>query len=376
MKSRLAFVDLMRGMAMLVMIEVHVVNSMLNAMIRHEWWYPILNFINGMVAPSFIFISGFAFVLASQKKLDAFRSMKYDFWRQLGRILFIWIIGYQLHVPYMSLKNIRQYASQDELLALYGIDVLQCIAMGLMALFITRLIIKSDRIYFGLHAAAGAVIVFFAPLAYSFDFTAVFPVPVAVYFTHIYNSNFPIFPWLGFMAFGAVAAHLFSLAHNTGADGRFMKRLLALGVILSAAGGAMMYALSDMPHVIKDIRAWPHFFFARLGIVFILLAACYYYARRRDLNGSLLLDASRETLLVYWLHLQILYRQLWMNASLVAHVDRTFGIIQCALATLLIIALMLATARLWGGIKMRYEYAGRTAVWAIVAGCGVYFFTM
>src|SRR5208337_2479961 len=101
-KSRLSFVDLMRGLAMLVMIEVHIVNSIMNNALRSSGWFQYVNFINGLVAPVFIFISGFAFMLASQVKLEAFRQFKYDFWKQLGRIILIWFTGYMLHIPYLS----------------------------------------------------------------------------------------------------------------------------------------------------------------------------------------------------------------------------------------------------------------------------------
>ena len=52
---RLNFVDLMRGLAMIVMVEVHVVNSMMDPVFRNEAWFNYINFLNGMVAPVFIF---------------------------------------------------------------------------------------------------------------------------------------------------------------------------------------------------------------------------------------------------------------------------------------------------------------------------------
>ena len=85
-KSRLAFIDLLRGWALLVMIEVHVFNAFLLPYFQATSWFNMLNFINGLVAPSFIFISGFVFLLASQKKLESFRTFGPAFWKQLGRI--------------------------------------------------------------------------------------------------------------------------------------------------------------------------------------------------------------------------------------------------------------------------------------------------
>ena len=168
-KSRLDFVDLMRGIAMLVMIEVHVVNSLMDVGLRNTSWFGYINFINGLVAPSFIFISGFAFVLASQKKLPEFRKFRYPFWKQLGRIGLIWFTGYMLHIPYFSLHKCRNLATERHWLKFMSVDVLQCIALGLFVIFFLRLFIKSDRVFIVSVSALGISSVAFAPYAYNAD---------------------------------------------------------------------------------------------------------------------------------------------------------------------------------------------------------------
>src|SRR5581483_3674314 len=58
-RERVAWIDLYRGMAVLVMIETHVVNSFMAEALRHASWFSVLNYLNGLVAPSFLFIAGF-----------------------------------------------------------------------------------------------------------------------------------------------------------------------------------------------------------------------------------------------------------------------------------------------------------------------------
>ncbi|HVN47785.1 MAG TPA: acyltransferase family protein, partial [Bacteroidota bacterium] len=111
-KSRLAFIDLLRGWAVLVMIEVHVFNAFLLPEIRTTAWFGVLNFINGWVAPSFIFISGFVFLQASQKKLESFRTYGSAFWKQLSRIGLILLVGYFLHLPFFSFHRIMTDTDQ------------------------------------------------------------------------------------------------------------------------------------------------------------------------------------------------------------------------------------------------------------------------
>jgi uncharacterized membrane protein len=143
--SRLAFIDLLRGWALLVMIEVHVFNGFLLPHFRATSWFHVLNFINGLVAPSFIFISGFVFLLASQKKLESFRTFGLTFWKQLGRIGLIWIVGYSLHLPFFSFHRAITEATEAQWLSFYQSDVLHCIAFGLLILFFSRLLIRNDR---------------------------------------------------------------------------------------------------------------------------------------------------------------------------------------------------------------------------------------
>ena len=74
-KKRALFIDLLRGLVLLIMIEVHVFNSMLMLEIKEMSWYSYLNFINGLVAPSFLFVSGLVFVLSLQKSVDELKKI-------------------------------------------------------------------------------------------------------------------------------------------------------------------------------------------------------------------------------------------------------------------------------------------------------------
>jgi hypothetical protein len=46
---------------MIVMIEVHVINGLMHPVYRRAPWFGLLDFVNRLAAPSFLFISGFAF---------------------------------------------------------------------------------------------------------------------------------------------------------------------------------------------------------------------------------------------------------------------------------------------------------------------------
>src|SRR6187431_1327440 len=58
--ARVLWLDVFRGAAVVAMIEAHVVNTFLAPALRQTEWFAWLNWFNGLVAPSFLFIAGWA----------------------------------------------------------------------------------------------------------------------------------------------------------------------------------------------------------------------------------------------------------------------------------------------------------------------------
>ena len=165
MKEKVRYIsaDLLRGLVIIIMIEVHVFNAFLIPELRQSGWFGILNFINGLVAPSFLFVSGFAFQVSSGNKLDEMRNFGKAFWKKTSRIFQIIIIGYALHLPFFPLSKIINEATPQLLESFIAVDVLQCIGVGLLFLFSTRLLIKSDKIYHSFLLASLVVVTFISP---------------------------------------------------------------------------------------------------------------------------------------------------------------------------------------------------------------------
>lgn len=72
-KERIGYIDQFRGLATIFMVETHVVNALLLNSLRQSFVYISLDFLNGFVAPSFLFVAGFSFTLALNRKGDAYR---------------------------------------------------------------------------------------------------------------------------------------------------------------------------------------------------------------------------------------------------------------------------------------------------------------
>lgn len=353
MKNRLVFVDLLRGWATIVMIEVHVFNAFLVEGMKGERWFNALDYVNGLVAPSFLFVAGFVFVVASDRKLEEFRSFGKAFWRQLSRIMLVWLIGYGLHLPFFSLTRTLYDSTPEQLLQFYQSDILHCIAIGMLIVFIGRIVIHRDVTYQCFLISVGSLLVLIAPFIWEIDFSLWLPGAVASYLNGKQLSMFPLFPWLGFMMFGAVTAFAHKNARLTGREARFFQRLLQFGLAMVIVGIVLVEIPIQIPMVSTAVRANPLFFATRLGIILLLLTTCWYYAEKRKTEQSFVLDVSRESLLVYTAHLLLIYGRFWNDKSLASVYGGSWSIPECILATVGLTLLMILAAKVWGWTKKR-----------------------
>jgi uncharacterized membrane protein len=374
-KNRLAFIDLLRGWALMVMIEVHVFNSCILPALKTTSWFNVLNFINGLVAPSFIFISGFVFLIASQRKLESFRTYGSAFWKQLGRIGLVWGIGYFLHLPFFSFRRMITDTTEDGWLQFYQVDVLHCIAFGLLVLFISRLLIKNGKVYRTFLFAGGLFVVIGAMFVSNYDFLKWIPAPFAAYINNRHYSLFPLFPWLAFMLFGGYFASRYIDAREQKKEKEFILRFALAGAFLLTAFFIGMELQARIHFVSLDIAANPLFFIERLAIVMVLLATCWFYADFRKTEKSVVLDVGRESLMVYTAHLLVIYGRFWNDRSPDFYYGGTFGVTECFAGTIALIVIMIGAAMLWGWLKKDHVPLARMMFFMFMATVILMFLT-
>lgn len=367
MKEKVRYIsaDLLRGLVIIIMIEVHVFNAFLIPELRQTGWFSVLNFINGLVAPSFLFVSGFAFQVSSGGKLDEMRKLEKAFWKKIGRIFQIIIIGYALHLPFYSLSKIIYRANPQQLESFFAVDVLQCIGFGLLFLFITRLLIKSDKAYHCFLIASLVVVTLVSPLLWTIELAEYVPVLVANYFNRFHGSLFPIFPWLNFLLAGAVFAKYFVDAREQNKEEQFFKYSTITGLAVLFFGHLFYSGL--FPKTLTSIIPNPVFYLERLGYILVLFFLCWYIDKKTDIKNSFIMDASRESLLVYWLHLIVIYGMFWGGKSLAIIIGSTYNGLESLIATLILITIMIIVAKIWGWLKKNYPKYSSLFVRAVVA---------
>ncbi|MFZ4618979.1 MAG: heparan-alpha-glucosaminide N-acetyltransferase domain-containing protein [Bacteroidota bacterium] len=373
-KSRFVYIDLLRGWAVVVMIEVHVFNAFLIPALREEAWFKVLNFINGLVAPSFLFIAGYSFVLIAQRKWNEYLTFSPVFWKQLGRILQVLAVGYALHLPFFSFNKLTMISWQ-EWGVFWKIDVLHAISVSLMTLLALVLITRTQKRYFAAVAVLAVLMIGGSPLMYDRNLDSILPEPISNYLTAAHRSQFPLFPWMGFVLCGGLASQLLVWWKETTEEKSIFRRFFIGGIaaiVLSMIAAALPFSLFPEHNFWK---ASPEFFFIRLGIVMILLSTLWYWEQTAKSEPSLVSVVGSESLLAYAGHLLVIYGMFWDNKSLAFIIGKTKSVPEVIVMTVLLIAVTMAVSYLWNRIKNWSMFYARVMMYSILTVVLYIFFT-
>ena len=380
-KQRVQFLDLLRGWSVIVMIQTHVFNSTLRPEILAAPFFDYIRFIDGLVAPSFLFASGMAYAVTTRRKAAQYLTFGRPLLRQMTRLIFILLIGYGLHLPKFNYYHLRYEAGAQAWEAFWQVDVLQCIAMSLILLQVFLLILRSERRLYALAAVITVGVVAVTPYMWTIDFFTVLPVPVAEYLNGLHRSLFPLFPWLAFLFAGAVTGYRFQLAREAAAaqtGGDPMLRITRETAIAGVTLIALSFVLNAIPGVISGPNdphgLSPGFFLLRLGIVLLICAGMAWWEKARSVSpSSAVCLIGRESFLVYATHLILLFGR-FGGAPFTDRVNRSFGYPEALATTLVLFGLMYALAYGWGRVKSSPVLLKRSVEGLILAGFLLVFF--
>ena len=380
-RRRIEFIDLLRGWAVIVMIETHVFNATLTADCIDGPLFQVIKFINGLVAPAFLFASGMAYAVTTRRKINDYLSFGRPLFRQLGRLLLVLFIGYSLHIPKFNYFHLRYEAQEPAWPVFWQADVLQCIAASLLFLQLLLLIVRSERRLYAVTAGVAVLALFAAPVMWGIDFWNVLPVPLAAYMNGLHYSLFPLFPWSAFLFAGAIAGYVYLRARDAAQDrpegdpvGRSMKRSVLFAAILIAAS-FLLHPLAARIYPTYDYWLFsPSFVLLRLGMVLMLCAGMYAFERMKGVSASSFVALmGRESLLVYATHLLLVYGK-FGSFTFADRVQRSFGYPAAIFTTLILVGAMYLLARAWAGVKAGPLTVRRFVQGTVLAGFVLVFF--
>lgn len=212
-RVRYKFIDVLRGISVIWMIETHVVDICLDKSWKTGFFYEMLNISNGFVAVTFLFCAGAGFWIAASRKIDDYKSFKSPLWVYLRRLLFILGMAYSLNLPIFSFNKMLS-ATPEQITFWLGIDVLHTIVYtSLIALLIAMI---SPRIHYIKYISAILAIGIFSMTqwTYMIDPFQTVPYPFAFFIGHYPISKFPLIPWSGYFFAGLAITSFFMDSNN------------------------------------------------------------------------------------------------------------------------------------------------------------------
>lgn len=307
MTRRYGFLDVYRGLIVVLMIEGHAVREVLQPALQATAAFRLHEFLHGITGPGFLFGAGITFGVSVQRRLPEFLRLSPVLVRRLGKIVLLLLLGYGLHLPFFSLRKTIEETSPEGWTRLFAFDVLQCIAFSLLILYATLLLVRRQRAFAVTAAAVGIALVAAAPLIWRMDLSGV-PLPLSMGLQGVTGSVYPIVPYGAFLIAGAIASFEFTRFTAEGRERVFMKSLALTGILCIAAGTALEWVPVQ---IFPETDFWnesPAFFTVKLGGLFLLLAAAWRAGTMipQRLQAPLHL-LGRESLFVYVVHLILLY---------------------------------------------------------------------
>jgi hypothetical protein len=336
-RQRELYIDVFRGLMALVMVQGHVMDALLTAAAQNEPLYVFQRIFHGSTAPGFLFASGFVAGLP-RAPLSLRASL-----RRARRLLFVLGVGYYLHLPYSSLWKTIASSSDAERHQLLGCDALQVIAVTQLLVLVLQWLVGPS--WTRVAAGLALVVVAATPTVWSWGLSSRLPEWLGAYFDQGTGSHFPVFPFSAFVLGGTLAGATLGRASP---EVRF-RREIVWGLSLAALGLVLAGLLQGR------VDFWgpsPAYACLRLGGLFLLLllveAAC-----RAALPGVRALALfGHETLLVYVLHLHMLYSgPLGVFSLLPRHGQLDFE--GASLVLLLMFPVLLGAAWIWRSVKQR-----------------------
>jgi uncharacterized membrane protein len=298
--SRRGYLDWLRGLAVLIMIEAHTLDAWTRVDDRDLTVYGWAMILGGFGAPIFLFLAGIALALAAGSRVrkglsdgEAAALARRRGWQILGLAFLFrlqsWIIS-----------------GGEAERSLLKVDILNIMGVAMLAGALLWGLGRGRWPRALLLVAATVAAAMLTPPVRATPLLDVLPDPLEWYLRPSPGrTTFTLFPWGGFLLAGVAAGTWIDAAR----PGRDEQRMVVMLALIGPALALSAYAASLLPAIYEQTDFWtssPTFFFLRLGILVTLVPIAY--AWNRLLPGrSPVRELGIASLFVYWIHVEMVY---------------------------------------------------------------------
>jgi uncharacterized membrane protein len=336
--ARYVYLDWMRGIAILIMIQTHVFSCFTRADQHEAALYRISQFTGGITAAMFLFVAGIMVGLRIESREDrGYGPLKrmFDVLKRAGYVLAAGVL--------MLFQEWAEHWSWSNFSYMLQVGILNCIALAIVVSSLIALLPRAKRP--GAAIALGAAIAALSPLAHALDWSGV-PSLVRNYF--VPNPTiFTFFPVAAYVPFGIVAGIVIRRAVELHTETAIRWMAFAGCGLVAAGEFCSNQAYTLYPKVDYWVNS-PGLIVIRTGLILLVLVAAYVWTKV-GFSTFLVRQIGTTALLVFWVHIELVYGY-WTGPWKGRLTAR-----QSAWATVIIVALMyvlsIVKTRLKGPVK-------------------------
>jgi uncharacterized membrane protein len=297
--ARRGYLDWLRGLAVLIMIEAHVLDSWTRLDERGSSFYGWSMIVGGLGAPLFLFLAGLSVALSAGAKSRRLPDERAAVRLVLTRGLQIFALAFLFRLQALIV-------SWGAWISLLKVDILNIMGPSIMAAALLWGAVRGVRARALLFAAATLAVALLTPPIRGVEWLFVLPDFVEGYLRPRPGyTNFAFFPWTGFVFAGACIGVLLDASRTEASERRLNMGLALAGLMLGFAA----YAASHLPSPFPNSQFWtssPSFFLIRTGLLILAVGAAYAWRAGRR-GWSPLEQMGRTSLFIYWIHIELIY---------------------------------------------------------------------
>ena len=271
--ARRGYLDWLRGLAVLVMIEAHLLDSWTRLDERASPLFAASMIVGGFGAPLFLFLAGVSVPLSAGSKFRRTSDRRAASRAVVRRGLEIFGLAFLFRLQALILS----WGSWRSLLK---VDILNIMGPCIMAAAALWGWCRTTRGRCAAYVAATLAMALLTPPIRATGLLSFLPDPIEGYIRPRPGfTNFAFFPWAGFVFAGAVAGVLLDDAAERTRERRLVIRIASAGVILAVAA----FGLSYLPSPFARSEFWtssPSFFLLRTGILTATIGLAYAWQQR------------------------------------------------------------------------------------------------
>jgi len=301
-RPRRGYLDWMRGLAVLIMIEAHLLDSWTRFPDRQTREFAWAIILGGLGAPLFLLLAGVAVPLSTGSKFRRSGDVRAASHAVIRRGLEIVGLAFLFRIQAWILG----WSSPR---ALLKVDILNIMGPSIMAAAAMWGAAQTRRGRLALFTAATLAMALLTPIVRNLPILAALPDPIEAYIRPASGlSNFVFFPWVGFVFAGAIVGLVLDAAQTPEQE-----RRANLGFALVGSGLALIaYTSSFLPSLYSQSHFWttsPAYFFLRVAILTTAVPVAYLWQARPGgaEKWSPLRQLGRTSLFIYWIHVEMIY---------------------------------------------------------------------